>query len=171
MSLLKLVNVKTNGMFKATMGFNLYLGLTSPCPILVDTMAGSSIMVITTTLFMFLTTLLKELFWLLDCICLFVLSWKFYNFDSKFREPTLSDFLLTAWKVSFASVLRHNSNSMRLLLWYGAITQIGSFCGAIISYPLVNCIEGIFIPRYDCQACPWSNFRRINHDNYILIQS
>lgn len=96
------------------MGFNIFLALSSPCPILVDTMAGSSIMVISTTLYMLFTTLLK---------------------------------------VSFASVLRNKVNSMRLLLWFGAVTQIGSFCGAITSYPLVNCIEGIFVPRYDCQSC------------------
>ena len=43
------------------MGFNIFLALSSPCPILVDTMAGSSIMVITTTLYMLFTTLLKEI--------------------------------------------------------------------------------------------------------------
>jgi len=98
----------------ALMGFNIFLALSSPCPILVDTIAGSSMMVITTTLYMLFTTLLK---------------------------------------VSFASVLRNKVNSMRLLLWFGAVTQIGSFCGAITSYPLVNVVDHIFIPRYDCQAC------------------
>ena len=43
------------------MGFNIFLALSSPCPILVDTMAGSSIMVISTTLYMLFTTLLKEI--------------------------------------------------------------------------------------------------------------
>ena len=43
------------------MGFNIFLALSSPCPILVDTMAGSSIMVVTTTLYMLFTTLLKEI--------------------------------------------------------------------------------------------------------------
>ena len=43
------------------MGFNIFLALSSPCPILVDTMAGSSIMVVTTTLYMLFTTLLKAI--------------------------------------------------------------------------------------------------------------
>jgi len=78
-------------------GFNLYLALSSPCPVLVDTVAGSTLMVITTSLFMLTTTLLK---------------------------------------VSFASILRNQQKSRRLLLWFGAITQIGSFFGAITCYPL-----------------------------------
>ena len=50
------------------MGFNIFLALSSPCPILVDTMAGSSIMVISTTLYMLFTTLLKEII-SIDILC------------------------------------------------------------------------------------------------------
>ena len=176
------------------MGFNIFLALSSPCPVLVDTMAGSSIMVISTTLYMLFTTLLKEII-SIDIICTRRHSGEildgpshgkiFFEFDGNAGTGRLPDKLLGTrsipvfhqregsqerpWvlgsnsisrlkiikKVSFASVLRNKVNSMRLLLWFGAVTQIGSFCGAITSYPLVNCIEGIFVPRYDCQSCLW----------------
>ena len=129
------------------MGFNIFLALSSPCPILVDTMAGSSMMVISTTLYMLFTTLLKE-------IISNDISPKFDVHNRTSNSPVLNQQSLKKMKkVSFASVLRNKVNSMRLLLWFGAVTQIGSFCGAITSYPLVNCIEGIFVPRYDCQSC------------------
>ena len=140
------------------MGFNIFLALSSPCPILVDTMAGSSIMVISTTLYMLFTTLLKEIISIkILCTRRHSLVGKF-PMDNFFREflvrtETQEVVLKIIKKVSFASVLRNKVNSMRLLLWFGAVTQIGSFCGAITSYPLVNCIEGIFVPRYDCQSC------------------
>jgi len=102
------------GLTMALTGFNLYLALSSPCPVLVDTMGGSTLMVITTSAFMLTTTLLK---------------------------------------VSFASILRDQQKSRRLLLWFGAITQIGSFFGAITCYPLVNSLN-IFRSRYACQPCP-----------------
>ena len=140
------------------MGFNIFLALSSPCPILVDTIAGSSIMVISTTLYMLFTTLLKEIISIkILCTRRHSLVGKF-PMDNFFREflvrtETQEVVLKIIKKVSFASVLRNKVNSMRLLLWFGAVTQIGSFCGAITSYPLVNCIEGIFVPRYDCQSC------------------
>ena len=140
------------------MGFNIFLALSSPCPILVDTMVGSSIMVISTTVYMLFTTLLKEI------ISIKILCTRRHSLVGKFpmdnffrvflvRTETQEVVLKIIKKVSFASVLRNKVNSMRLLLWFGAVTQIGSFCGAITSYPLVNCIEGIFVPRYDCQSC------------------
>lgn len=94
-------------------GYNIFLALASPCPILVDTATGSALMIMSTTLFMFFTTLAK---------------------------------------VSFADILRKKATT-RHLLWYGSITQVGSFCGAIVCYPLVNTLQ-IFTPRYDCQPCP-----------------
>lgn len=96
----------------ALAGYQLFLALGSPCPVLVDTTLGSTLMIMSTTSFMFFTTLAK---------------------------------------VSFADVLRNKATS-RHLLWYGSITQIGSFCGAIVCYPLVNTLQ-IFTPRYDCQPC------------------
>ncbi|CAG5077398.1 Oidioi.mRNA.OKI2018_I69.PAR.g8702.t1.cds [Oikopleura dioica] len=94
-------------------GYQLFLALGSPCPVFVDTTLGSTLMILSNTLYMFFVTLAK---------------------------------------VSFADVLRNKATS-RHLLWYGSITQIGSFCGAVVCYPLVNNLQ-IFQPRYDCQPCP-----------------
>lgn len=102
----------TIGLSFVLAGYNIFLALGSPCPVLVDSVIGSTIMVISTTLYTFLTTLAK---------------------------------------VSFANMLRNNATT-RHLLWFGAVTQIGSFCGAVISYPLVNNL-GIFTPRFACQPC------------------
>ena len=141
------------------MGFNIFLALSSPCPILVDTMAGSSIMVISTTLYKLFTTLLKEIISTDVPFHPGLLAdrpWLLADRPGLLADrPWINSHLKIIEKVSFASVLRNKVNSMRLLLWFGAVTQIGSFCGAITSYPLVNCIEGIFVPRYDCQSCLW----------------
>ena len=40
-------------------GFHLFLACGSPCPILVDTWYGSTLMVATTTLYSFFTTVIK----------------------------------------------------------------------------------------------------------------
>lgn len=98
----------------ALTAFHLLLAVGSPCPILVDSWYGSMLMVCTTTLYSFFTTIIK---------------------------------------VSFAGVLRNRVQSSKFLLWFGAITQVGSFCGAIVCYPLVNTLQ-LFQSRYPCQACP-----------------
>jgi len=95
-------------------GFHLALAVGSPCPVLVDSWYGTTLMVITTTAYSFFTTIIK---------------------------------------VSFAGVLRNRVQSSKYLLWFGAITQVGSFFGAIVCYPLVNVLN-LFVPRYPCQACP-----------------
>merc|ERR1712180_471450 len=90
----------------------IWIALNSPCPVLVDTTAGSIMIVTTFTLFTFFVTLVK---------------------------------------VSIANDLRNFKNKSKYLLWYGAITQLGSFLGAISVYPMVH--FGMFTPRWPCSSC------------------
>ncbi|XP_071957860.1 solute carrier family 52, riboflavin transporter, member 3-A-like [Antedon mediterranea] len=57
-------------------------------------------------------------------------------------------FVILAWmsvaglssyvKATIGGIMRSQPNNRRLLLWFGIVTQIGSFVGAVIMFPLVN---------------------------------
>jgi len=43
-------------------------------------------------------------------------------------------------RVSVATLL-HEGGGRRKLLWCGGITQAGSFCGAVVAFVLVSCLQ------------------------------
>ncbi|XP_077979459.1 solute carrier family 52, riboflavin transporter, member 3-B-like [Glandiceps talaboti] len=57
-------------------------------------------------------------------------------------------FLFTYVKVSIGARFRVEGRTA--LIWYGGLTQVGSFCGAIVIFPLVNTLH-LFQPNDPCE--------------------
>ena len=118
----------------ALAGWMIWIAFNSPCPVLVDSLAGTIMIVTSFTLFTFFVTLVKV-----------SIANDLRNFQNKrFLKKELN---------------RVNHFFSKYLLWYGAITQLGSFLGAISVYPLVH--FNMFTPRWACSACP-----AVSYDQY-----
>nr|XP_002733226.2 PREDICTED: riboflavin transporter 2-like [Saccoglossus kowalevskii] len=59
----------------------------------------------------------------------------------------LFNFIITYIKVSIGGILRHEGRNALIL--YGGVTQIGSLCGAVLIFPLINILH-LFEPNDPC---------------------
>ena len=122
----------------ALAGWMIWIAFNSPCPVLVDSLAGTIMIVTSFTLFTFFVTLVKV-----------SIANDLRNFQNKrFLRKKLNRFIIFFFS--------------KYLLWYGAITQLGSFLGAISVYPLVH--FNLFTPRWACSACPAVSYNQYNSD-------
>ena len=105
----------------------IFIASESPCPILAGTIEGSIMIVGLISIFSLTSTLVKV---------------AIAN-DLRSKERNRSDLF------SFIKSLKYFFS--KYLLWFGAITQLGSLGGALIAFVLSQ--NNVFTAGYPCQSC------------------
>ena len=130
------------------------LATQAPCPVLVDTLPGSIMVVTVLTIFSLAATIVKvhianELrsnekhrsYKQILAMDLFENRFCFFKHRSFGKIDDCTKLYILAFNILLS----------KYLLWYGAVTQVGSLCGAVFAFILDQ--HHVFLHRDACHSC------------------